>query len=663
MKKLSILTTLLLCMVTHVWGVTEVTLTLKNIVIEAGSTYQLYDDDIVAKDADGNVVSGLKYTYTSGDANIATVDGNGLITGIKANGATRITVDLSDESSANYKIGGEKRFYVLVCKKDFKTIKDLHDAFKKSEVTKDDCIALSLSGDNHGIIEYVNTADYSNGEGLKGDVFITDNGTDYGLRIPYKDITDALSKSSNPFVAKDTDGNDIFTKTGEKIYTYTWSAKDTFTGTIVGNFNTGNSGYPDFSIGTGSGMYSNIVVDLTAEEDVPTVTVEGGVNTLAKNNTGDLSTASYADYLCTIVKVEGVIARGSTEYYLLTDDATLMTDENNRIYLDNSQGVVTDEELDKYLVTKGTFVGLLGKRNNSESMLIIIDANFMTNITELIFDENKFAPDLAQFVTDQKDLSDVTVKIHRTGIKPLADGLWNTICLPITVTVDELKAAITSETKTLTSVDLATFTGKITEEGLMEYTVEENATEIMAGTPYLVKFNGEIAVGTDISDKDSYYFTFDHKNLNGRTGPATVSGKYKSKEENDTHFVGLYGVELTYNYGVDNEKWQYISTTDNTLKYINGSLEQSNGVLTKNYMKGLRAVYCFDWWYDEKNSTDELSKMVTFTSGTTGINGVKTVEGNAGGKVYNLNGQCVGTSLEGLAKGIYIVDGKKYIRK
>ncbi|MDD6853128.1 MAG: hypothetical protein PUD58_02320, partial [Prevotella sp.] len=33
------------------------------------------------------------------------------------------------------------------------------------------------------------------------------------------------------------------------------------------------------------------------------------------------------------------------------------------------------------------------------------------------------------------------------------------------------------------------------------------------------------------------------------------------------------------------------------------------------------------------------------------------------GKVYNLNGQYVGDSLEGLPKGIYIAAGKKYVVK
>lgn len=47
----------------------------------------------------------------------------------------------------------------------------------------------------------------------------------------------------------------------------------------------------------------------------------------------------------------------------------------------------------------------------------------------------------------------------------------------------------------------------------------------------------------------------------------------------------------------------------------------------------------------------------------TGINQVETVKQSLHGKVFNLNGQFVGTSTEGLAKGIYIVNGKKVIIK
>jgi len=52
---------------------------------------------------------------------------------------------------------------------------------------------------------------------------------------------------------------------------------------------------------------------------------------------------------------------------------------------------------------------------------------------------------------------------------------------------------------------------------------------------------------------------------------------------------------------------------------------------------------------------------------TTGIKTVTTTESNMParlqGKVFNINGQYVGTSLNGLSKGIYLVNGKKYVVK
>ena len=47
-----------------------------------------------------------------------------------------------------------------------------------------------------------------------------------------------------------------------------------------------------------------------------------------------------------------------------------------------------------------------------------------------------------------------------------------------------------------------------------------------------------------------------------------------------------------------------------------------------------------------------------------GINSVKAVsKENADNRVFNLNGQFVGTSLTGLQKGIYIQNGKKVVVK
>lgn len=68
---------------------------------------------------------------------------------------------------------------------------------------------------------------------------------------------------------------------------------------------------------------------------------------------------------------------------------------------------------------------------------------------------------------------------------------------------------------------------------------------------------------------------------------------------------------------------------------------------------------------DNTSDTKDMSLVsLAFTyDGTTGIDQVETTKKALQGKVFNLNGQYVGTSTEGLAKGVYIVNGKKVIIK
>lgn len=54
---------------------------------------------------------------------------------------------------------------------------------------------------------------------------------------------------------------------------------------------------------------------------------------------------------------------------------------------------------------------------------------------------------------------------------------------------------------------------------------------------------------------------------------------------------------------------------------------------------------------------------LSFTYQTTGISQVEDIKKALRGKVYNLQGQYVGSSLQGLSKGVYIINGKKVIIK
>lgn len=69
---------------------------------------------------------------------------------------------------------------------------------------------------------------------------------------------------------------------------------------------------------------------------------------------------------------------------------------------------------------------------------------------------------------------------------------------------------------------------------------------------------------------------------------------------------------------------------------------------------------------DESTQKEDMSLVrLSFVYGdATGISQAKVASPTIlQGKVFNLNGQFVGTSTDGLGKGIYIVNGKKVIIK
>ncbi len=67
---------------------------------------------------------------------------------------------------------------------------------------------------------------------------------------------------------------------------------------------------------------------------------------------------------------------------------------------------------------------------------------------------------------------------------------------------------------------------------------------------------------------------------------------------------------------------------------------------------------------DNTSATEDMSRVtLSFSYTTTGISQVEGIKKALQGKVYNLQGQYVGSSLQGLSKGVYIINGKKVIIK
>ena len=70
--------------------------------------------------------------------------------------------------------------------------------------------------------------------------------------------------------------------------------------------------------------------------------------------------------------------------------------------------------------------------------------------------------------------------------------------------------------------------------------------------------------------------------------------------------------------------------------------------------------------YSDNTSDNGDMSLVTLSfsySTTTGISQVEGIKQALQGKVYNLQGQCGGSSPKGLSKGVYMINGKKVIIK
>lgn len=88
----------------------------------------------------------------------------------------------------------------------------------------------------------------------------------------------------------------------------------------------------------------------------------------------------------------------------------------------------------------------------------------------------------------------------------------------------------------------------------------------------------------------------------------------------------------------------------------------SDKTVTEITFDGDNVTLCYA---DNSSETKDMSLVsLSFSyDSTTEINKIEEVKKSLQGKVFNLNGQLVGNSLEGLSKGIYIVNGKKVIIK
>lgn len=198
----------------------------------------------------------------------------------------------------------------------------------------------------------------------------------------------------------------------------------------------------------------------------------------------------------------------------------------------------------------------------------------------------------------------IDIKLIRT----LVANKWNTFCVPFDTEIAG------------TALKGATVKAVGTIEGNVINLVD--ATKIEAGVPYLV-----MPTTGDIVNP-----TFKSVTITEISAKEAGNNEYK--------FVGTYSPK-TITKGEFGTIWGVTAE---------GKLAKINADTT---MKGLRAYFVFP--------TNTAAAKLNFDGETTSINNIET-NATVNGKVYNLNGQYVGNSLNGLKKGIYVVNGKKVIK-
>ena len=209
------------------------------------------------------------------------------------------------------------------------------------------------------------------------------------------------------------------------------------------------------------------------------------------------------------------------------------------------------------------------------------------------------------FVLPQSDITDAAVRLKRT----FSADHWDTFAVPFDI-----------EAKDLANAKIATFTKQV-EDNTMIF--DDKQTQIEAGKPYLIKWNIENPSFEGITLK--------------ATTPETVTSN-----DGQYSFVAVYSPKTL----VVDKTERYLST-DESLNYPVSADNKAN------LLKGLHAYY---------RVPATATVKISFSSTPNAITRPYMLTDKAM-KVYNLNGQYVGSTLSNLPKGVYIVNGHKIIIK
>lgn len=316
-----------------------------------------------------------------------------------------------------------------------------------------------------------------------------------------------------------------------------------------------------------------------------------------------------------------------------TEAKGITMDVNGGASVNVCDGSKLNNTLVLYLKTGAKAYGLVG---SDKKLNINFTASDDNTINWVAFKDVKYT-ETNIAVLNEDNASNTIAAAENTNIavkRSFTANTWNSVVLPFSMTKDQVKAFFGEGTKT------ATFTGATAGENntiTLNFTTNtEGGATITANTPCLVypakNLTFAVAEGVSVVAPAS-------------EASLVTTGTDNTGTNNLVDFVGTYkkgGLSITSK--------DYFLSTDNKLYQAKGgeSIKAFRAIfrLKDNKSDGAKVVMSLDG-YDETTSIQNLGKT-------------EAVKYN----VYNLAGQLVkrnATSLNGLQKGLYIVNGKKVV--
>ena len=276
------------------------------------------------------------------------------------------------------------------------------------------------------------------------------------------------------------------------------------------------------------------------------------------------------------------------------------------------------------------------------------------------FDEDATAPNVDDIIYDENGTN--TVKNTETGHvakvrinRSFKKGVWTTCVLPFSLNKQQVDAifgttyGVTNDGKgnSVTHSDGTQILYFDHIEGSKAYFVRHAYNTIVAGKPFLIKPAQDVKSINTADVADYPYVTIENETpadwckSNGYVWKSSYS-KGMTVVEGDCFISNLEGTFKNYR------------GKSGTLKGFRGFLQQDKTTGAKPMMLSIATSSNIE---DNSGSTTGIDLVIDADD--------NTISGPTTGKIYNINGQLVSDNIKdlpSLPSGIYIINGKKYIK-